>query len=211
MLCGRRPRLNCDMQVLVRQMQQWASRLRDDLGIDAAASNEIASAIFREIKALPAEARKTVLAGEHIPFRARFEELWAFQTYMEQAPWHAGPDLVRAQVIVQIYVCFVYLGEACFKALAKATASNTVTRKCCRFLTDNPVRAFRNAISHANWQYNQDCTGLVFWARKGSDPADPLCRFEVSQHDLNFWQMLARCVAYAAFTALDNGEAPANP
>jgi hypothetical protein len=48
-----------------------------------------------------------------------------------------------------------------------------------------------------------DYSGLVFWARKGDDPTQDPSRFEVSQNDLNFWQSLARCTAYAAFTTLD--------
>jgi hypothetical protein len=79
-----------------------------------------------------------------------------------------------------------------------------MTRKCCRFLTDNPIRAFRNALAHANWRYNEDFSGLRFWARKGSDPSEALREFEVSQLELGFWQALARCVAYVAFTHATN-------
>src|SRR6266496_1648724 len=45
--------------------------------------------------------------------------------------------------------------------------------------------------------------GLVYWARKGSDPDEALCRFEVSQGDLDFWQALSRGVAYAAYTSIE--------
>ena len=68
--------------------------------------------------------------------------------------------------------------------------------------SDNPVRAFRNAIAHANWKYLSDYSGLEYWARKSSDPSEPLSRFEVSQSDLSFWQALARCTAYANFLSL---------
>ena len=106
--------------------------------------------------------------------------------------------LVRAEVIVQNYICFVYLSEACFFALRKNAKSDSVTRRCCKFLTDNPIRAFRNAITHSNWCYTPDISGLVFWARKGSEPNEPLSRFEVSQAELSFWQALSRAVAYAS-------------
>ena len=112
--------------------------------------------------------------------------------------------MTRAQVITQNYVCFVYLGEACFKVLRKVSAPNSVTRRCCSFLTDNPVRAFRNAIAHSNWSYRSDFRGLVFWARRGSDANDCLSEFEVGQADLNFWQTLSRGVAYAAYTSLNS-------
>lgn len=116
--------------------------------------------------------------------------------------YESPPEFIRAQVITQNYICFVYLGDACFKSLVKATGVGSVTRKCCQFLVDNPVRAFRNALAHANWTYRGDYSGLVFWARKGSDPDEALTRFEVDQNDLNFWQALCRCVAYVYYTLI---------
>jgi hypothetical protein len=103
---------------------------------------------------------------------------------------------------VQNYVCFVYLNEACFRVLQKALATGSVTKRCCKFLTDNPVRAFRNAVAHANWTYREDFGGLVFWARKGAGSDEEMARFEVTQDELQFWQALSRCVAYAAYTSL---------
>jgi hypothetical protein len=85
-----------------------------------------------------------------------------------------------------------------------------VTKRCCKFLTDNPVRAFRNAVAHAKWQYKPDFSGLTFWSRKGGDASEPLTRFEVSQHDLGFWQALARCVAYVAYTEAINQDGTQN-
>ena len=94
------------------------------------------------------------------------------------------------------------LGEALFKILAKSAPRDSLTRKCARFLTDNPVRAFRNAVAHGNWRYREDFAGLIFWARKGSDPTEELQQFEVLQHELDFWQTCARGVAYAAYLHL---------
>ena len=111
--------------------------------------------------------------------------------------------MTRAKVIVQNYVCFVYLGEACFRALRKTSTPGSITWRCCVYLTDNPIRAFRNAIAHSNWTYARDFRGLVFWARMGSNPDEALSRFEVSQTDLNFWQALSRGVAYAAYTSIE--------
>ena len=107
-----------------------------------------------------------------------------------------GPARTRAQVVYQCYVCFIYLGDAWFKVLRKQMPDGSATKRCCKFLTDNPVRAFRNAIAHGNWDYLKDFTGLEFWARKGDIGEEPLSRFEVSRDDLAFWQALARCVAY---------------
>jgi hypothetical protein len=79
------------------------------------------------------------------------------------------------------------------------------------YLTENPVRAFRNAIAHSNWTYSSDFHGLVYWARKGSDPDEALSRFEVFQGDLDFWQTLSRGVAYAAYTSIEAVEGSRAP
>src|SRR6185369_5608672 len=107
-----------------------------------------------ECAALPAEVVAEIKSQDAVGFDARLEELIAFQAFMDRAnsvPSH--PSVVRAQVITQNYLCFVYLGDSGFKVLQKHTAPTSTTRKCCRFLNDNPVRAFRNAIAHANWRY----------------------------------------------------------
>jgi hypothetical protein len=182
-------------------MRRYSPRLRDDLHIEAPASNHLATAIAEECEALQPDALAEIREQDGVGFHARLQELTAFQHFMDLA--HSilpHPSVVRAQVITQNYVCFVYLGESCFRILQRHMPSASTTRKCCRFLTDNPIRAFRNALAHANWRYNDDFTGLHFWARKGSDPNEPIADFEVSQLELGFWQALARCLAYVAFT-----------
>jgi hypothetical protein len=68
--------------------------------------------------------------------------------------------------------------------------AGTVVKQSRRFLTDNPVRAFRNAVAHGNWQHKPDFCGLAFWARRGDDPMEALTEFEVSQNELNVWQIV---------------------
>ncbi|MCC5847879.1 MAG: hypothetical protein JJU29_07270 [Verrucomicrobia bacterium] len=183
------------------QMRSFAPFLRDQFGITPPQSNHLASEIAAEIRMLPRETLDSITEADPISATARLEELRGFQMFMDivQA-FESHPSVTRAQVINQNYVCFVYLGDACFNALRKAAPPGSVTRKCCKFLTDNPVRAFRNSLAHANWTYREDFSGLVFWARKGGDPNESLTRFEVGQNDLNFWQALSRCVAYIAYT-----------
>jgi hypothetical protein len=195
------------MEHLDAQMRNWATRLRDDLGIAPPASNELASTIAREVESVGKAGLADLMNDSPIPFQQRLEELKAFQAWMDVAGSIRGsPAVTRAQVITQNYVCFVYLGDGWFKRLGKVVAADSVTKKCCKFLTDNPVRAFRNAIAHANWKYNASFTGLEFWARKGSDPTEPMEHFEVAQNDLNFWQAIARCTAYASFLAAEHAE-----
>jgi hypothetical protein len=194
------------MEHLDAQLRNWATRLRDDLGIAPPASNELATAICREVSELGPRIRFELRQASPISLEHRLDELVAFQAWMDVAHDVRHPAITRAQVITQNYVCFVYLGDAWFKQLSKVVAATSVTRKCCRFLADNPVRAFRNAIAHANWKYNSSFTGLEFWARRGSDPNEAMERFEVNQNDLNFWQTIARCTAYASMTAVGRAE-----
>jgi hypothetical protein len=216
------------MDFLDKQMQQWSTRLRDDLRISPPESNQLATTISKEVSGLSDEAKQRVKAASPIPFATRIEELGAFQLFMDLVgsvdPAGVNPAVVRAQVAYQNYICFVYLGESCFNVLKKELPTGSTGKKCCRFLTDNPVRAFRNAVAHSNWRYLPDFSGLEYWARKGADlktvrecpkckhefapalkepePMEEMLRFEVSQQDLSFWQYLARCTSYASFLSL---------
>ena len=52
-----------------------------------------------------------------------------------------------------------------------------------------------------NWT-SEDFSSIVFWAKKGDQKNEPMCQWEVSQRQLDFWQTLARCVGYVVFTEL---------
>jgi hypothetical protein len=205
---GRRPQPYqeplMDWKCLDEQMQRWSSRLRDDLNIGPPESNRLATTIATEVAALPNTVKVRIRESSPIPLDARTEELVAFQAYMDMVhqSGQPHPSVIRAQAVYQNYVCFVYLNEACFKILWRELPVTSSARKCCKVLTDNPVRAFRNALAHANWRYLPDFSGLEFWARKGADSTEPIVRFEVSQADLSFWQTVARCTAYVAYQSL---------
>lgn len=198
------------MWYLDKQMEQWTARLRDDLNIVPPESNRLASTITAEVLALSAEAKERVKDASIISLAARIEELRALQEWMDLVHESDPPAaVVRAQVIVQNYICFVYLGETCFNVLRKELPVGAAAKKCCKFLTDNPVRAFRNAIAHSNWQYLPDFSGLEFWAKKGADPTEQPSKFVVLQQELSFWQALARCTACAAYLSLCPTQPPA--
>jgi hypothetical protein len=186
---------------LDKQMQQWSTRLRDDLRIEPPESNRLATTIAGEVAALSRDVKLRVKQASPIPVDTRLDELLAFQTWMDlvHAIDHPHPSVIRAQVIYQNYICFIFLNEACFSILRKELPAGSSSRKCCKFLTDNAVRAFRNALAHANWRYLVDFSGIEYWARKGTDPTEQMVRFEVSQADLSFWQAVARCTAYAIY------------
>src|SRR5258708_11360725 len=136
------------MDHLDRQMQQWSTRLRDDLTIGPPESNRLATTIAKEVAALPDEVKQRVRDASQITLPIRIEELVAFQGWMDliQAS-EPHPVIVRAQVVYQNYTCFVYLGDSCFKVLKRELPTGSTSKKCCSFLTDNPVRAFRNAVA----------------------------------------------------------------
>jgi hypothetical protein len=195
------------MRHLDAQIAEFSAQLKAEVGIGEDVSTKLATTVAGELRFLPAEAKNEILQATPVDVAARWSELTAFQLFMDQVTSSARvhPAVVRAQVAYQNYVCFVYLGESLFRVLAKFAPADSASRKCAKFLTDNPVRAFRNAFAHGNWCYREDFTGLVFWARKGSDPSEPLSRFEVEQSALNLWQLLARGVAYAAYPHLRAG------
>ena len=173
------------MDHLDRQMQVWSTRLRDDLKIGPPESNQLATTIAKEVSSLSEEAKQRVRDASQIPLTTCIEELVGFQGFMDHVRELGGlPVVVRAQVVYQNYICFFYLNDSCFNVLKKELPSGSTAKKCCRFLTDNPVRAFRNAVAHANWRYLPDFSGLEFWARKGAELNEPMMRFEVSQNDL---------------------------
>jgi hypothetical protein len=189
---------------LDNQMLRWSARLINELKLEIAEANKLATTIYNEVSSLPLERKKHLINSSPVPVRNRLEELLAFQGWMDYAHKISGnPYVTRAQIITQNYICFVYLGDALFKELKRALPIPRVTGRCCRFLLNNPIRAFRNAIAHSNWRYLFDFSGIEFWAKKGDSPNEPVVRFEVLQEDYSYWQALARCTAYSAFLSLD--------
>ena len=184
-------------------MQSFAARLTSEVKLTPEMVAKLATTIAADVRFLSSEQKAEMRAASPVPLEDRLKEIEAFQGWMDQAhKIRNNPFVTRAQVLSQNYICFVYLPEACFRVLAKACPGESAARKCAQFLSNNPVRAFRNAIAHANWTYRADFGGLIYWARKGSDQNEPLERFEVEQNDLLFWQSLSRCVAYAAYSNL---------
>jgi hypothetical protein len=190
---------------LDRQLARYSRQLEVAVGLSDAAAGKVATLVASEVRFLDQQRRSQVLAASPVHLASRLEELRGFQAWTEIAAQSAPyPAVARTQVVAQNYICFVYLGEACFKVLRSISLPGSVTRRCCKYLTDNPVRAFRNAIAHANWEYGEGFRSLVYWARKGADRNEPLSRFEVAQAELDFWQALSRGVAYAAYTELES-------
>lgn len=190
-------------QHLDSQMNHWSSRLVAEVKLSPDAVVCLATTIASDVRFLHVEEKEKIKQATPVQFELRLEELRAFQAFMDQASlMRDNPGVTRAQVIVQNYICFVYLPESCFRVLAKVAQSGSAARKCATFLCNNPIRALRNAIAHGNWTYRDDYRGIVYWARKGGDKDEPVVQWVVDQKSLDFWQQLARCVAYAALSNL---------
>jgi hypothetical protein len=189
---------------LDNEMLRWSSRLINELKFDIGEANKLSSIIYNEMISLPDDTKKDLRVSSFIPIKERIDEMKAFQGWMVFANnIKNNPFVTIAQVITMNYVCFVYLGNGLFKKLKSIFNSQNVTGKCCRFLLNNPVQAFRNAIAHGNWKYLPDFSDIEFWSQKGSDINESYARFEVLQEDLSFWQALARCTAYSSYLALE--------
>lgn len=184
------------------QMKAYSERLVREVRLEPEMAVKLATTIAADVRFLTNEQKEEIRAVTPIPLEDRIEELKAFQNWADQARKIEGnPSVTRAHVLTQNYICFVYLPESCFRALSKVCMPGSAAKKCAQFLSNNPIRAFRNAIAHSNWTYKKDFGGIIYWASKGDKP-EQLERFEVEQKDLNFWQALSRCVAYTAFSNL---------
>jgi hypothetical protein len=184
-------------------MKAFSTRLANEVKLTPEMAGKLATSIAADVRFLSSEQKAEIRAASPVPLQHRLAELRAFQGWMDQAHTvRNNPLVTRAQVLSQNYICFVYLPEACFRVLSKVCPNGSAAKKCAQFLSNNPVRAFRNAVAHSNWTYRDDFGAIIYWARKGSDPDEALQRFEVEQNDLSFWQAVSRCVAYAAYSNL---------
>ncbi len=187
------------------QMSSFSRELVEIVKLNIDDVNRLATKISSEVRFLDEVSKSEIANASLVPISARLHELQAFQSWMDisrQPNLSKLPAVVRAKVITQNYICFCYLPESCFSVLRKRMPPDSATYKCAKFLTDNPVRAFRNTIAYSNWTYEKDFSGLVYWARKGANSDEPLEQFSVKGNELDFWQALSRCLAYAAFSNL---------
>ncbi len=187
------------------QLHEYKTELRKYVKLNEVTAEKLATSIASEIRFLPQEQKEKIRLSSPVKLEKRLDELKAFQGFMDitdKSEIGKFPEVVRSQVIYQNYICFIYLPEAFFQILRKEMPSNSATKKCSKYLTDNPVRSFRNALAHANWSYSQDFTGIDFWARKGEKTEESMQKFYTNNRKLNFWQSLSRCVSYAVISNL---------
>jgi hypothetical protein len=192
------------MKHLDKQISYWEHKLKSQVKIPAEYCGSLASSIQNEIGSLTQNEINSLIDYNPVDLKSRIEELQAFQSMMDTFnQMKPRPEIVRTQVITQNYICFVYLKDTLFELLKKTMPSDSLTNKCCKFLLNNPVRAFRNSIAHGNWKYKSDFSGLEFWAHKGVPNQEPMYKWEVHQDDLSFWQALSRMIAYVTYLTIN--------
>jgi hypothetical protein len=185
-------------QVLDRQLATHAALLASDLSIGQPLCERLATAVSEEMVSLGLPILQTLGDGDPVDFKARCDELSAFQGFIDATRSLNNPEVFRARVLVQNYMCFVYIKEAWLERLRDSAAPAGALRSCTAYLTTGKVRAFRNAMSHARWQYMGDFSGIVYLDRAYPSKATPLLTYGVTQNELDFWQALTRVVAYVA-------------
>jgi hypothetical protein len=191
------------MTNLDNQTYEFKDDIMSHLGFSEVEAARVCSAIAAEIYKLPSDVIEDFIQASVMPLKVRHEELKAFQAWTEIANSLNNPFIRRAQVITQNYICFVYLKDSCFEIFAKRAPRNTIIARCCAFLTSGDVRKFRNGFAHGNWSYLPEFSGLEARARqKPLDSSSSLERIVVTQKQLDFWQTLARAVAYTIYETL---------
>lgn len=194
------------MDNLDRQLYHYNDRLKEDIGVETKYLGSICTTIYKELGQLSIENLLAIEKASPVRLELRIEELIAFNMMMDRVNRQLSkyPEIVRSQVIVQNYVAFVYLKDNCFDVTRKVMPSGTLTRRICQFLLNNPVRAFRNAIAHGNWQYTNDYSGIKYYAYKGESKPNvepqEMSEFSVGNNELGFWQALSRATAYTIYS-----------
>ncbi len=194
------------MNNLDKQLYEYRQQMKESVGVDDKYLSAICTTIYKELKHLSAENLKRIESASPVSLKLRVEELQAFNMMMNRVNGQLikHPEIIRTQVIVQNYISFVYLKDNCFEVTRKIMPYGTLTRRICKFLLNNPVRAFRNSIAHGNWQYTNDFHGIKYYAYKGESKPNvepqEMSEYIVSNDELGFWQALARATAYTIYS-----------
>ncbi len=135
-----------------------------------------------------------------VPPERYVEELQAFQAWMDVAHSNrSNPVVVRAQVMTELYVSFVWLRDSLMEPAKSRFAPDSVFAQVQHFLASGKRKTLRNAIAHGRWCYQAGFGGLECWdGRNGSS----LTRTVISADELDLWQTLSRGVAIAALLAI---------
>jgi len=173
----------------------------DSPSVPAALRGSLASSIHREIASLDEATTNQLRQALLVPPERFVEEMSAFQAWMDIAHANSGnPIIVRAQVMTELYVAFVWLRDSVLGPAREAVGDRAVLGAVEHFLRTGDRRMLRNEVAHGRWCYLPDFGGLECWAEP--QRGRPHERFEVNSADLARWQLLSRGTAIAVLLAL---------
>jgi hypothetical protein len=139
------------MMHLDQQLAPFQDRLCREVGLTSQEASKVTTLVAADIRFLPPEAKAEIKMASPVPLSARLDELIAFQLWSDFATSvKNNPGISRASVVVQNYICFVYLKDACFEVIAKRAVPASVAARASAYLSRGALRDFRNAFSHAN-------------------------------------------------------------
>ena len=185
------------MPALAKLDKQLAAPSAQVCGLSVRSRSHLATEIYSEVVAM-SEAKLNVLRlSIAIAPEAYLDEMVAFEAWMDLARASTAPPVVRATVMTELYVAFVWLRDALLDPLRKALNPQSITASVIDFLRSDERRALRNAVAHGRWTYLPDFSGLEYW-----DGRPTLVRREIEQSVLNDWQMLGRGLIISVLLAL---------
>lgn len=179
---------------------------RDAPMLSEAAWPRVATDIHNAVVSLESSAKDDLRQALMVPPDRYVEELSAFQGWIEIAHQNRdNPFVVRAQVMTELYVSFVWLKDSVMKPASEFLLDGTFDAVE-TFLRTGQRRLLRNAIAHGRWCYLPDFSGLEYWAEPSRH--QPHERFEIDQRELGLWQVLSRGTAIAVLLGLTEAAHP---
>ena len=164
--------------------------------IPAAAIGSIPSTIYAEVRSLDESTHSRIRHDIAIPPEAYLEEMSAFQSWMDLArDARSNPVIVRAQIMTQLYVAFLWLRDSLMTPVGSALPGTT-TAAIVQFLCTDDRRRLRNSVAHGRWRYLPDFSGLECWDGR------PPTMFTITSADLGAWQLVSRASTTAVLLAL---------
>lgn len=179
---------------------------RDAPTLGEAAWSRVATDIHGSVVSLDSSAKDDLREALMVSPDRYVEELLAFQGWIEIARQNRdNPSVVRAQVMTELYVSFVWLKDSVMKPASEVLLGGTFDAVE-TFLRTGQRRLLRNAIAHGRWCYLPDFSGLEYWAEPSRH--QPHERFEIDQRELGLWRVLSQGTAIAVLLGLTETARP---
>lgn len=199
-----------------KSLSRHSYRLINDVGVEPQFLSQISTTIYHELSKLTFEQFNAIQGASPVDIEYHYQMLAQHEKALRDVPDMQNMLSVEINlglVIYSYYMTFVYFKDNCFDTARKNLPDRTISKRICRFLLANPVRAFRNSIAHGNWQFlysepnkqgiKTNLRRIVFFANNGESKPDvslqDMSRFEVTIDEIDFWQELSRITAMTIY------------